>query len=202
MSNDALGMIETLGLTPAIHAGDTMAKAANVEIMGYRNIGSGFVSIMVKGDVGAVVAAVDAGVEAANVSGRVVSHLVIPRPYDNMMETLLAFKGKKKEVFKTKNANVRIADSTVQTKVEHKHIKEQVVIEEIMTEEVVTEEVVTKEVVTEVVSEVAIEANEEVTKVKEVKAKQKGEDTQIAAKPKATKKVNKPRSKKDQSKKK
>lgn len=200
MSNDALGMIETLGLTPAIHAGDTMAKAANVEIMGYRNIGSGFVSIMVKGDVGAVMAAVDAGVEAANVSGRVVSHLVIPRPYDNMMETLLAFKGKKKEVFKTKNAKVGIADSTVQPKVEHKHIKEQVVIEEIMTEEVVaeevtTEEVVTEEVVTGVVSEGATKVSEDVTK-------ETGEDTQNVAKPKATKKVNKPRSKKDQSKKK
>ena len=62
---DALGLIETKGLVACIEAADAMCKAANVELIGYENVGSGLVTAMVKGDVGAVNAAVDSGVEAA-----------------------------------------------------------------------------------------------------------------------------------------
>ena len=66
---DALGLIETKGLVPAIEAADAMCKAANIELIGYENVGSGLVTVMVKGDVGAVNAAVESGIEAAEVGG-------------------------------------------------------------------------------------------------------------------------------------
>ncbi len=78
---EALGMIETQGLVGAIEAADAMTKAANVELMGYEKIGSGLVTVMVRGDVGAVKAAVDAGKAAAERVGKVVSVHVIPRPH-------------------------------------------------------------------------------------------------------------------------
>ncbi|MGX8795159.1 BMC domain-containing protein [Fusibacter sp. JL298sf-3] len=78
---NALGMIETKGLVGAIEAADAMTKAANVVLVGYEKIGSGLVSVMVRGDVGAVKAAVDAGTAAANAVGQVVSTHVIPRPH-------------------------------------------------------------------------------------------------------------------------
>ncbi len=62
---DALGLIETKGLVPSIEAADAMCKAANIELIGYENVGSGLVTVMVKGDVGAVNAAVESGIEAA-----------------------------------------------------------------------------------------------------------------------------------------
>ena len=65
MSNEALGMVETKGLVGAIEAADAMTKAANVTMIGYEKIGSGLVTIMVRGDVGAVKASVDAGAVAA-----------------------------------------------------------------------------------------------------------------------------------------
>ena len=81
MNSDALGMIETKGLVGSVEAADAMVKAANVTLVGYEKIGSGLVTVMVRGDVGAVKAAVDAGAAAARVVGEVVSVHVIPRPH-------------------------------------------------------------------------------------------------------------------------
>ena len=78
---NALGMVETKGLVGAIEAADAMVKAANVNLVGYEKIGSGLVTVMVRGDVGAVKAAVDAGAVAARAVGEVVSLHVIPRPH-------------------------------------------------------------------------------------------------------------------------
>lgn len=81
MNSDALGMVETRGLVGAIEAADAMVKAANVSLVGYEKIGSGLVTVMVRGDVGAVKAATDAGAASARVIGEVVSVHVIPRPH-------------------------------------------------------------------------------------------------------------------------
>jgi len=81
MKYDALGMIETKGLVGAIEAADAMVKAANVRLMGREFIGSGLVTVMVRGDVGAVKAATDAGAAAAQRVGELVSVHVIPRPH-------------------------------------------------------------------------------------------------------------------------
>ena len=81
MISDALGMVETKGLVSAIEAADAMVKASNVELTGYEKIGSGLVTVMVRGDVGAVKAAVEAGAVAARAVGEVVSLHVIPRPH-------------------------------------------------------------------------------------------------------------------------
>ena len=81
MVSDALGMVETKGLVSAIEAADAMVKAANVNLVGYEKIGSGLVTVMVRGDVGAVKAAVEAGTVAARAVGEVVSLHVIPRPH-------------------------------------------------------------------------------------------------------------------------
>jgi len=78
---NALGMVETKGLVSAIEAADAMVKAANVNLVGYEKIGSGLVTVMVRGDVGAVKAAVEAGAVAARAVGEVVSLHVIPRPH-------------------------------------------------------------------------------------------------------------------------
>jgi ethanolamine utilization protein EutM len=78
----ALGLIETKGLVGAIEAADAMVKSANVQIVGHREIGGGLVTVMVRGDVGAVKAATDAGAVAAAKAGEVVSVHVIPRPHD------------------------------------------------------------------------------------------------------------------------
>lgn len=86
--NNALGMVETKGLVSAIEAADAMVKAANVNLVGYEKIGSGLVTVMVRGDVGAVKAAVEAGAVAASNVGQVVSTHVIPRPHHDV-ETLL-----------------------------------------------------------------------------------------------------------------
>ena len=77
----AIGMIETRGLTASIEAADAMLKAANVELVGTEKIGSGLVTVMVQGDVGAVKAATDAGAAAAGNIGELVSVHVIPRPH-------------------------------------------------------------------------------------------------------------------------
>lgn len=81
MSYDALGMVETKGLIGSIEAADAMVKAANVTLAGYEKIGGGFVTVMVRGDVGAVKAATDAGATAARNVGELVSVHVIPRPH-------------------------------------------------------------------------------------------------------------------------
>lgn len=81
MIKEALGMVETKGLVGAIEAADAMVKAANVTLIGYQKIGSGLVTVMVRGDVGAVKAATDAGAAAAEKVGEIVSIHVIPRPH-------------------------------------------------------------------------------------------------------------------------
>lgn len=84
MESQALGLIETLGLTGANEAADAMVKAANVRYSGRQIVGGNLVTIVVKGDVGAVKAAVDAGAEAARRVGKVVSAHVIPRPHPDI----------------------------------------------------------------------------------------------------------------------
>ncbi|GAB6085359.1 BMC domain-containing protein [Alkaliphilus crotonatoxidans] len=84
MISDALGMIETKGLVGAIEAADAMVKSANVRLIGYEKIGSGLVTVMIRGDVGAVKAAVDAGSSAAGRVGELVSSHVIPRPHTEL----------------------------------------------------------------------------------------------------------------------
>ena len=85
---EALGMIETKGLVGAIEAADAMTKSANVTLMGYEKIGSGLVTVMVRGDVGAVKAAVDAGACAAEKVGESVAQHVIPRPHTDVEKKL------------------------------------------------------------------------------------------------------------------
>ena len=85
---EALGMIETKGLVGAIEAADAMTKYANVTLMGYEKIGSGLVTVMVRGDVGAVKAAVDAGACAAEKVGEIVAQHVIPRPHTDVEKIL------------------------------------------------------------------------------------------------------------------
>ena len=80
----ALGMVETRGLTASIEAADAMLKAADVEMVGTEKIGSGLVTVMVQGDVGAVKAAVEAGEEAASRVGELVAVHVIPRPHKSI----------------------------------------------------------------------------------------------------------------------
>ncbi|MBA4383265.1 MAG: ethanolamine utilization microcompartment protein EutM [Anaerolinea sp.] len=80
----ALGMVETRGLVGAIEAADAMVKAANVELIGSEYIGGGFVTVMVRGDVGAVKAATDAGAAAAKRVGELASVHVIPRPHSDI----------------------------------------------------------------------------------------------------------------------
>jgi microcompartment protein CcmL/EutN len=84
----ALGMIETRGLVAMIEATDAMAKAANVELIGWQQIGGGLVTAVVRGDVAAVKAATDAGALAAAKVGEVISSHVIPRPHESL-ETVL-----------------------------------------------------------------------------------------------------------------
>ncbi|NLC40051.1 MAG: ethanolamine utilization microcompartment protein EutM [Clostridiaceae bacterium] len=88
MEKQALGMVETKGLVGAIEAADAMVKAANVTLIGKEQIGYGLVTVMVRGDVGAVKASVDAGAAAAQRVGELVSVHVIPRPHDDV-ETIL-----------------------------------------------------------------------------------------------------------------
>ena len=86
--NQALGMIETKSLAGAIEASDAMVKAANVQPLSEERIGAAYVTVMVRGDVGAVNAAVDAGAEAARRVGELVSVHVIPRPHEEVENIL------------------------------------------------------------------------------------------------------------------
>ena len=88
MSMEALGMIETRGLTAAIEAADAMVKAAEVTLIGTEKIGSGLVSVMVRGDVGAVKAAVESGTAAASKLGEIIATHVIPRPHSDVEKIL------------------------------------------------------------------------------------------------------------------
>ncbi len=83
-AKDALGMIETKGLVASIEAADAMVKAANVTLIGKEHVGGGLVTVMVRGDVGAVKASVDAGAAAAERIGELVSVHVIPRPHEEV----------------------------------------------------------------------------------------------------------------------
>lgn len=88
MELQALGMVETRGLIASIEAADAMLKAANVVLVGTEKIGSGLVSVMVRGDVGAVKSAVEAGSAAAQRLGELIAVHVIPRPHDDVEKIL------------------------------------------------------------------------------------------------------------------
>ncbi len=92
MVQQALGMVETRGLVAAIEAADAMLKAANVELVGTEKIGSGLVSVMVRGDVGAVKAAVESGTAAAQRLGEIIATHVIPRPHTDVEKILPSIK--------------------------------------------------------------------------------------------------------------
>ena len=88
MTLEALGMVETKGLIGSVEAADAMVKAANVVLIGKEYIGAGYVTVMVRGDVGAVKAATDAGAAAARRVGALVSVHVIPRPHQEVEKIL------------------------------------------------------------------------------------------------------------------
>jgi microcompartment protein CcmL/EutN len=88
MAQEALGLIETKGLIGSVEAADAMVKAANVVLVGKEYIGAGYVTVMVRGDVGAVKAATDAGAAAARRVGELVAVHVIPRPHSEVERIL------------------------------------------------------------------------------------------------------------------
>lgn len=88
IKTEALGMIETRGFTAMVEASDAMVKAAKVELIGFEQIGGGYVTAIVRGDVASVRAAVDAGIKAAERVGEIVSYHVIPRPHTNVDSAL------------------------------------------------------------------------------------------------------------------
>ena len=92
MTQEALGLVETRGLTAAIEAADQMCKAANVALVGTEKIGSGLVTVMVRGDVGAVKSAVESGSAAASRLGELVATHVIPRPHTDVEKILPVLK--------------------------------------------------------------------------------------------------------------
>ena len=92
----ALGMIETKGLVASIEAADAMVKAANVKLIGKVHVGGGLVTVMARGDVGAVKSATDAGAAAAERVGELISVHVIPRPHDDVEYILPTLKGSDK----------------------------------------------------------------------------------------------------------
>src|SRR5271170_2110071 len=88
-NHEALGLVETKGLIATIAATDAMCKAANVTLAGQVQIGGAFVTTLVRGDVGSVRAAVDAGAQAATAHGELISAHVIPRPESTVLETFI-----------------------------------------------------------------------------------------------------------------
>ncbi|WP_024295708.1 BMC domain-containing protein [Lacrimispora indolis] len=93
MASTSIGLIETRGLTASIEAADAMLKAADVELVGTEKIGSGLVTVIVTGEVGAVKAATEAGSEAASRVGELVAVHVIPRPHQDIAKILPKVKG-------------------------------------------------------------------------------------------------------------
>ena len=91
MAQEALGMVETRGLVASVEAADAMVKAANVVLIGTEKIGSGLVSVMVRGDVGAVKSAVEAGAAAASKLGELIAVHVITRPHGDVENILPKF---------------------------------------------------------------------------------------------------------------
>ncbi len=96
-TSDALGMIETKGFAAMVEASDAMVKAAKVELIGYERIGGGYVTAIVRGDVASVKAAVDAGVQAAQKVGEIISSHIIPRPHVNVDSALPLGRGSAKK---------------------------------------------------------------------------------------------------------
>ena len=92
VNTNALGMVETRGLVAAIEAADAMVKAANVQLVGKEQVGGGLVTVMVRGDVGAVKSAVEAGGAAASRLGEVIATHVIPRPHGDVEKLLPVLK--------------------------------------------------------------------------------------------------------------
>ena len=90
--SDAIGMVETVGLVGVIEAGDAMAKAASVQLLGWDKVGSGLVTVFCSGDVAAVKASIEAGAEAAGQYGEVISAHVIARPHEDTQTILPAIK--------------------------------------------------------------------------------------------------------------
>ena len=84
---NAIGIIETKGFAPLVIGADAAVKAANVEMVEWRQVGSGYVSFVIEGDVAAVRSAIDAGVDAASRVGEVLSQLIIPRPVDELEQS-------------------------------------------------------------------------------------------------------------------
>ena len=96
--SDALGMIETKGFVALVEASDAMVKAARVELVGYEKIGGAYTTTIVRGDVAAVKAAIEAGARAAEKVGELISVHVIPRPHENVDKVLpLGHQGKKEK---------------------------------------------------------------------------------------------------------
>lgn len=91
MASEALGLIETKGFVAAVEAADAMVKAANVTLIGYKKVGATLVTVMIKGDVGAVKAATDAGAASAARVGEVKSVHVIPRPHSDVDAIIASF---------------------------------------------------------------------------------------------------------------
>jgi len=91
---EALGLIETFGLVFVLEAADAMCKAADVELVGYENVASGYISVLVRGDVGACKTAVDAGVKAVEEmeGGNLYSHVVIARPHQDLEKIIARYK--------------------------------------------------------------------------------------------------------------
>ena len=96
-TSEALGMIETRGFAAMVEASDAMVKAARVELIGFEKIGGGYVTAIVRGDVASVRAAVDAGVQAAQKVGEIVSSHIIPRPHANVDSALPLGRGSVKK---------------------------------------------------------------------------------------------------------
>ena len=88
---EAIGSIETFGLVFVLEAADAMCKAADVELIGYENVASGYISVLVRGDVGACKTAVDAGVKAVEAMAEVYSSVVIPRPHPDLEKIITRY---------------------------------------------------------------------------------------------------------------
>lgn len=114
---NSLGVIETRGLTAAIQAADAACKAANVEIIGYRKVGSGLVSICFQGEISAVRTAVDHGVDVVTQKELVIGSLVIARPEPSVITKLLTVKGKKKAPIVAEKAQETVIETVVETAV-------------------------------------------------------------------------------------
>ncbi|AYY82090.1 MULTISPECIES: BMC domain-containing protein [Proteus] len=115
---NSLGVIETRGLTAAIQAADAACKAANVEIIGYRKVGSGLVSICFQGEISAVRTAIDHGVDVVSQKELVIGSLVIARPEPSVITKLLTVKGKKKAPIVAEKVQEAAIEKVVETIVE------------------------------------------------------------------------------------